>query len=439
MKLAVFGLGYVGSVSAVCLAAQGHDVVGVDVNPLKTDMLNDGRAVVAEPGLDELMTKALSEGKLRATVDAEAALMDAEASLICVGTPSRPNGSFDMDALERTVATIGDALPRIGRRHTVIVRSTTLPGTSEATIIPLLEKTSLLTAGRDFGYAVNPEFLREGVSVSDFLNPSRTVVGELGSESGDVVSGLYEGLPGLTFRTSVRVAETVKYVDNAYHALKIAFANEIGAFCRAKGLDSHEVMEIFTSDSKLNISTAYLKPGFAFGGSCLPKDLRALVYSARQADLQLPLLESVLPSNERHLQRAFEAVVALGRKRVGIFGLSFKEGTDDLRESPLVELSERLIGKGFDLRIHDPAVSLSALVGSNREFIEERIPHLSALLVSSPQELMDHAEVCVIGAKTEDAVRAVSAREDRIVVDLVRVPGLGSGKEGGDGYIGIAW
>ena len=303
----------------------------------------------------------------------------------------------------------------------------------------MLEKTSSLTAGHDFGYAVNPEFLREAVAVADFSSPAKTVIGELDSESGDVVCSLYEGLPGLTFRTTVRVAETVKYVDNAYHALKIAFANEIGAFCRAQNLDSHEVMEIFACDSKLNISTAYLRPGFAFGGSCLPKDLRALLYSARQADLQLPLLESVLPSNERHLQRAFETVVALGRRRVGIFGLSFKEGTDDLRESPLVELSERLIGKGFDLRIHDPAVSLSALVGANREFIEERIPHLSALMVSSAQELMDHAEVCVIGAASEEAIRAVSAREDRIVFDLVRVAGPGSGKEGGDGYIGIAW
>ena len=439
MKLAVFGLGYVGSVSAVCLAARGHDVVGVDVNPLKAEMLNEGRPSVVEPGLDELLTKAVRDGKLTATVDAEAALMDADASLICVGTPSRANGSFDTDALERTVATIGSALPRLTHRHTIIVRSTTLPGTSQATIIPLLEKTSSLTAGHDFGYAVNPEFLREAVAVADFSNPAKTVVGELDSESGDVVCALYEGLPGLTFRTTVRVAETVKYVDNAYHALKITFANEIGAFCQAQDLDSHEVMEIFASDTKLNISTAYLKPGFAFGGSCLPKDLRALLYSARQADLQLPLLESVLPSNERHLQRALETVVALGRRRVGIFGLSFKEGTDDLRESPLVELSERLIGKGFDLRIHDPAVSLSALVGANREFIEERIPHLSALMVSSAQELMDHAEVCVIGAASEEAIRAVAARDDRIVFDLVRVPGLGSAEEGGDGYIGIAW
>ncbi len=248
------------------------------------------------------------------------------------------------------------------------------------------------------------------------------MIGELDTASGDVVAALYEGLPGLTFRTSIRVAETVKYVDNAYHALKIAFANEIGSLLpRAKGLDSHEVMEIFASDTKLNISTAYLNPGFAFGGSCLPKDLRALLYAARQADLQLPLLESVLPSNERHLQRALDVLVALGRKQIGLFGLSFKQGTDDLRESPLVELSERLIGKGFDLRIYDPAVSLSALVGANREYIEQRIPHLSALLVSSSRELMDHADVCVIGAASEEAVHAVAARGDRIVFDLVRL------------------
>ena len=358
--------------------------------------------------------------------------------MVCVGTPSAANGSSSLDAVERVANSIGSAIPSCARRHTVVVRSTVLPGTAEGIVLPALEKASGGSAGRDFGLAVNPEFLREGVAIADFDDPPKTVIGELDPESGDAVAALYDGLQAPLFRLPLRVAEMVKYVDNSFHALKIAFANEIGAFCRTVGIDSHEVMRAFVADRRLNISEAYLQPGFAFGGSCLPKDLRALVHAARRADIELPLLESILPSNDRHLRRTVDVVLALGRRKVGLLGLAFKPGTDDLRESPLVELAETLIGKGHDLRIYDPAVSVSRLVGTNREYMVEHLPHLSELLVDSLDGIFDHAEVCVVGAASPDLVESIAAAADLHIVDLIRLPGAGRMREE-DRYVGVAW
>lgn len=434
MRISVFGLGYVGCVSAACLASMGHEVVGVDVNPAKIELVNGGRAPIVEERIGELVERAVREGRLRATSDAAAAVGSSELSLVCVGTPSAPNGSLSTTYLERVAEQIGRAL-RPG--HVVVFRSTMLPGTCAELLIPILELSSGLRAGADFGVAVNPEFLREGTSVRDFFAPPKTVIGESDPASGDVVAGLYEGLPGEVFRVPIPVAEMTKYADNAFHAVKIGFANELGAVCQALGVDSYQVMDVFLADRKLNISPAYLRPGFAFGGSCLPKDLRGLVYAARKADVSVPLLSHVLPANEAHLRRAFDLVTAPGLRKVGMFGLSFKPGTDDLRESPLVELAERLLGKGYDLRIYDANVSMSRLMGANREYIAERLPHLGDLLADSVAEVLDHAEVCVIGSTDPAVLDGLDGFRGK-VIDLVRVPGAATHRGRRD-YVGIGW
>jgi GDP-mannose 6-dehydrogenase len=440
LRITVFGLGYVGCVSATAFAHLGHEVVGVDSNEAKVELVNSGKSPVLEPGLPELLAEQVGTNRLTATTDGKAAMESAEVALICVGTPSRTNGSTATDALERVAETIGLGLRRRSRtsRATVVMRSTSLPGTTEELVAPTVEYASGLRAGVGFGLAMNPEFLREGSSLEDFFAPSKTVIGELDSASGDPLATLYAELSGPAYRVPIRVAEMVKYADNAFHATKIAFANEIGTVAKAFGIDSHEVMRIFRADRKLNISPAYLNPGFAFGGSCLPKDLRALVHASRLRDLTLPLLENVLPSNERHLQRVVDVVVESGLRRVSLFGLSFKPGTDDLRESPLVELAERLLGKGFDLRIYDPTVSLSRLVGANREYIEQRIPHLSRLLTNSAEEALTHGEVCVVGAQTPELEAALQAVRPLLLVDLVRLPDADQYR-GSEGYVGVAW
>lgn len=438
MKISVFGLGYVGCVSAVCLAARGHQVVGVDVNPTKVDLINHGHTPVVEERIGELTADVVRDGALRATMDVRKAISATEISLVCVGTPSAPNGSLSTAHLERVAKQIGQAIGDQGHRHTVVFRSTMLPGTCEDLLVPLLEQASGLRAGEDFGVAVNPEFLREGSSVRDFHDPPKTVVGALDSLSGDAVLALYEGLPGDVFRVPVRVAEMTKYVDNAFHGLKIGFANEIGALCKALGLDSHQVMDVFLADRKLNISSAYLRPGFAFGGSCLPKDLRGLVYAARRADVTVPILEHVLPSNAEHLRRTFELIAETGHRRVGLFGLAFKPGTDDLRESPLVELAERLLGKGYDLQIYDANVTLSRLTGANREYIEQHLPHLGELLSDSVENVMAHAQVCIVGCTDRALLAALDVAGDRVVIDLVRLPDAEQ-RRANPGYVGLGW
>lgn len=435
MRIGVFGLGYVGCVSAACLASMGHRVVGVDVNQDKVDLINEGRAPIVEERIGDLITDAVRDGTLRATTDAAEAVTGTDLSLVCVGTPSAPNGSLSTAYLERVAEQIGRAM-RPG--HVVVFRSTMLPGTCADLLTPILELSSGLRAGVDFGVAVNPEFLREGTSVRDFFAPPKTVIGGSDPATGDLVARLYEGLPGPVFQVPIPVAEMTKYADNAFHAVKIGFANEVGAVCQALGVDSHQVMEVFLADRKLNISPAYLRPGFAFGGSCLPKDLRGLVYAAHKADVAVPLLSHVLPANEAHLRRAFDLVTAPGRRKVGLFGLSFKPGTDDLRESPLVELAERLLGKGYDLRIYDANVSLSRLVGANRAYIAERLPHLGDLLGDSVEDVLGHAEVCVVGSTDPAVLKALERAEGKVVVDLVRIPDAAAHRGRRD-YLGIGW
>jgi GDP-mannose 6-dehydrogenase len=437
-RVAIFGLGYVGAVSAACLASRGHRVVGVDVSQDKVDMINQGRSPVVEERIGDLIAEQVAAGRLCATTDSARAVSETDIALICVGTPSAPNGSLATDYLEQVSDQIGTALAQREAGYTVVIRSTMLPTTCEQVVLPRLESVSGKRAGVDFGLAVNPEFLREGSSVQDFFEPPKTVIGQYDDASGDAVASLYAGLPGPVYRVPLAVAEMIKYADNSFHALKAGFANEMGAVCKALGLDSHAVMDILTADTKLNISPAYLRPGFAFGGSCLPKDLRAIVHRASRADVPTPILESILPSNISQIDRVFNIIESTGKRRVGLLGLAFKSGTDDLRESPLVALAERLLGRGFELLIHDPQVAVSRLLGANRAYVDARIPHLSRLMAGSADAVIHHAEVCVVGAVDPEAIEALGRFNDRIVVDLVRFPGSAE-YDGDPRYIGISW
>jgi GDP-mannose 6-dehydrogenase len=397
VKVAVFGLGYVGSVTAAALARDGHDVVGVDPAPAKTQAIQAGRTPVLEAGLEELVAEMVAARRLRATDDPAEGLAGAALSLICVGTPSRPDGSLDLRYVRQVAEQIGSKLSLAEPGHVIVVRSTVLPGTTREHVIPTVEAAAGRRVGEGWEVAVNPEFLREGSSLEDYDRPPRILVGERVDGGGTRVMRLYEGIAGERFLVPLEIAEAIKYTDNAFHALKIAFANETARVWAAQGADPARVLEIFASDRKLNASPAYLKPGFAFGGSCLPKDLRALTSAARAAHVRIPLLEAVLPSNEVEILRALEAVVATGKRRVALLGLAFKAGTDDLRESPLLELAERLLGKGFALAIHDPGVNLARIHGSNRAFLEEHLPHINGLLVEDLGAAVDAAEVVVIG------------------------------------------
>jgi GDP-mannose 6-dehydrogenase len=435
--IALFGLGYVGTVSGACFASRGHRVIGVDLDPGKVAAINAGRSPVIEQGLDQLVQEGVRSGRLGATTEAAAAIAQADLSLICVGTPSRENGSLDTDHVEHVTRQIGAALRGLDPYHLVTYRSTMLPGTVETRLVPLLAESSGRSPGAGFGVAVNPEFLREGTSVKDFNEPPRTVIGELDARSGDVLAPLYDGIAAPLVRTTLRTAEMVKYADNCFHALKVAFGNEIGNLCKREGIDSHALMDIFCLDRKLNLSPAYLKAGYAFGGSCLPKDLRAIVQRARERDLRVPLLESILESNETQKKIGLQMILKTRRKRIGLLGLSFKPGTDDLRESPAVELAETLIGKGFDLSIYDRNVSLARLVGTNRAYIEREIPHISSLLKGSLDEVLAHAEVLVVtSADPEFGALFPRLSPQQIVIDLVR---LRSRPDSPAEYQGICW
>lgn len=421
MKVSVFGLGYVGTVCAGCLAANDHDVIGVDPVQLKVDFINQGHSPIIEPGMDQIISTAASAGRLRATTDPVEAVMGSELSLICVGTPSQPNGNLDLRYIRRICEQIGEALRIKDAMHIVVIRSTILPGTMHNVVIPTLEEFSGKTAGQGFGICNNPEFLREGSALADFRQPPKTVIGEIDRSSGGVVASLYNSISAPLIRTDLRTAEMVKYVDNSWHALKIGFANEIGNLCDALEIDAQKVMDIFFEDRKLNISPAYLRPGFAFGGSCLPKDLRALSYKARTHDLQLPILNSILPSNEMQILRGLKLVIESGNPRVGILGFSFKAGTDDLRESPMIEVIERLIGKGFDLRIYDRNVNIAALTGANRDFILNRIPHISRLMVPGTEEVLAWAQTIVIGNDDPEFKKVPDQlRPDQCLFNFVR-------------------
>jgi len=437
LKISVFGLGYVGTVSAGCLAADGHEIVGVDPLPTKVDLINRGQPPIIETEIGEIIATAAKAGRLRATGDPVEAIRQTELSFVCVGTPSQANGNLDLRYIRRICEQIGEALKSKSTRHTVVIRSTVLPGTMRKIVIPTLEEFSGKSAGADFGVCSNPEFLREGSAVKDFRQPPKTVIGELDQASGEILAALYKGLDAPLIRTSLESAEMVKYVDNSWHALKIGFANEIGNLCKSLGLDAHQIMHIFCQDRKLNISPAYLSPGFAFGGSCLPKDLRALSYQAKMHDLQLPILTSVLPSNEIQIARGVKLIMQKGHSRVGVLGFSFKAGTDDLRESPFIEVIERLIGKGYDLRIYDKNVNLASLVGANRDFILNHIPHISKLMVGDIDAVLNHAQTVVIGNKDPD-FKAVPERlrAGQFLVDFVRVTEEGSNN---GNYDGICW
>jgi GDP-mannose 6-dehydrogenase len=439
VTVSVFGLGYVGCVSAACLAARGHGVIGVDANPNKVEFIRRGQSPVVEERIGELTAEVVDSGKLIVAEDPIEAVLHSDVSIVCVGTPSRSGGGLSTRYLESVSREIGAALAVKDGWHIVVLRSTMVPGTCEDLIIPTLEKTSGKKAGVDFGVCVNPEFLREGTSVHDFENPPKIVVGESDTRSGSVVMGLYDGLDAPRFRVPIAVAEMTKYVDNSFHALKVTFGNEIGTFCAALGLDSHAVMDIFLADTKLNISSAYLRPGFAFGGSCLPKDVRALTHTARQRDVELPVLANVLVSNEMQIRRVVDSILELGKRKIGIFGLAFKSGTDDLRESPMVELAERLIGKGCDLRIYDANVALSNLLGANRAYLKERLPHIHQFLTDDVDVVRQHGEVLIAGTKDPNVVAAVDrADDDQVVLDLVRLPGAEK-RRLEPGYIGIGW
>lgn len=437
MRIAVFGLGYVGSVTAACFVAEGHQVVGVDTDAYKVQCILEGRSPIVERDLEQFIQCGREAGRLTATTCAEEAIEQSDLALICVGTPSRRNGSLNLDYVERVCKQIGTALSQRDTLYVVVVRSTVLPGTCEQLVIPTLEAASHKRHGEGFSVCMNPEFLREGSAIHDFYHPPLTVVGAQDPEAAECVVQLYTNIPAECIKTDLRTAEMVKYASNAFHALKITFANEVGAWCKQEGVDSHLVMHLLTKDTKLNISPAYLTPGFAFGGSCLPKDLRALVYRARRHDLSLPMLESILLSNRLQIERTAELIMQLGKKRVGVIGLAFKAGTDDLRESPMVTLCELLIGKGYSLRIYDPNVSLSAIYGSNKAYIEREIPHIHALMCDSIEQLIRESDVLVLSNRDERIVQNVSyLRAEHIVIDLVRclLPEQVRGQ-----YIGLYW
>jgi GDP-mannose 6-dehydrogenase len=436
MKISIFGIGYVGCVSAACLARAGHEVVGVDVNPTKVEIINNGTSPIVEPGISDVIADVVKTKKLSATTDTVHAAKTTDVSLVCVGTPSKPNGSLDLGHVRRVCEEIGAALATKNERHTIVIRSTMLPGSVESVAQPALEEASGKKAGTDFGLCVTPEFLREGTSLKDFYAPPFTLIGASDEQTAKIVASLYAEIDAPVFTTSIKTAEMVKYVCNCFHALKVSFGNEIGNICKALELDSHEVMNVFCADTKLNLSSYYLKPGFAFGGSCLPKDLRAVTYKAKELDVEVPLLTAISITNRLQIERALDMVLRTGKKRIGILGFSFKAGTDDLRESPMVTLIETLIGKGLDLVIYDRDVSLARLFGSNKEYIEQGIPHIAKLMRSSIDEVLSASDTIVIGNKSEEFRQIESRlRPDQTVIDLVRL----FDRPSDESYQGICW
>jgi GDP-mannose 6-dehydrogenase len=438
MKISIFGLGYVGAVSMACLARDGHHVVGVDLDPLKLELIRSGRSPIVEEGIQELTAEVVRSGQVTVTDDVAAAVRATDLSFICVGTPSSPNGSQDLSAVRRVSEQIGAALKDKAGYHTVIMRSTIQPGSMASVVQAGLESASGKRANVDFGLGFQPEFLREGSSIKDYDNPPFTVIGTEDERAAAVLREVFGHLKCEFLVTSIGVAEMLKYACNAFHAVKITFANEIGRLARSVGVDGRAVMDLVCKDTRLNISPVYMKPGFAFGGSCLPKDLRALTYVGKQNDVTTPMLGNVMGSNRAHVDHALDLVAQSGRRKVGMVGLSFKPGTDDLRESPLVTVAERLIGKGYDLRIYDPDVHLSRLLGANKRYIEHSIPHIGNLMSGDCAAVIDHAEVLIVGLASRDLVPLIvgRARPDQIVVDLV---GLPRAELNAAQYHGVCW
>ena len=438
MRISIFGIGYVGAVSSGCLARLGHDIVGVDVAAEKVAMINAGRSPIVEPGLDALIGEAVAAGRLRATQDVAAAVADTDLSFIAVGTPSAADGSVALDAVDRVVAAIGDAIAGKAGPHGVVMRSTVPPGTAETRVIPLLERHAGRRLGDRLSYCSNPEFLREGTAVRDFAAPPVTLIGAADAAAAAPLCALYAPIVAPLHVTGLRVAESVKHLSNVYHAVKLAFANEAGAVLAACGVDARAAFELFCKDRVLNISDAYLRPGFAFGGSCLPKDLRSFLALAQQGGVPVPFLSQLLPSNATVIERTYEAIARHGRQKVSLFGLAFKPGTDDLRESPLVLLAERLIGRGYELRIFDRSVQIASLLGANRRYIEREIPHLDRLLTDSPAAALDGSRLAVVGhIGAADMPELLANLPGRQVLDLAGIPAL----RGQDGiaYQGLCW
>ncbi|SEP11208.1 GDP-mannose 6-dehydrogenase [Nitrosomonas oligotropha] len=436
MKISIFGLGYVGTVSAGCLATDGHSVIGVDPNKTKVDLINQGISPIVEKDIGEMIAAAAKNNVLRATLDVRDAVINSDISMVCVGTPSQLNGNLDLSHVRKVCEQIGAALKEKSAFHVVVARSTMLPGSMRTVVIPALESYSGKKAGVDFGVCNNPEFLREGTAVFDYYNPPKTVIGETDSKAGELLMQLYAKMTAPLIRTEVETAEMAKYADNTWHAVKVAFANEIGNLCKAEGIDGHKVMEIFCQDTKLNLSPYYMKPGFAFGGSCLPKDVRALMYKGKSLDMDLPLINAILPSNQRQIEKGIKMIVEKGNKKIGILGFSFKAGTDDLRESPLVEVIEFLIGKGYELKLYDKNVNLAALTGANQDYILNHIPHISRLMASSMDEVLNFAQTIVIGNSAAEFRNVPDEiKSGQVVVDLVRIVPKLSGEQ----YDGICW
>jgi GDP-mannose 6-dehydrogenase len=434
MKVTIFGMGYVGCVTAACFSSLGHDVTGIDVDANKVDMINRAQSPIIEPGLTEVIKSGVSTGMLCATTDPKEL---GDVVIVCVGTPSNDNGSLGLKHLARVVERIGEMLKGSNSYHVITIRSTVLPGTVENMVIPLLEQKSSKKAGRDFGVCMNPEFMRETTAIEDFHNPPFTIIGQQDERSGDIVAKLYDTIKAPLERPSIAVAEMVKYACNAFHATKVCFANEIGNLCKSMGIDSHRVMGMFCKDTRLNLSPYYLKPGFAFGGSCLPKDLRAIVYHAKRNDVEVPLLSSLMPSNEKQIQHAFRLVRSSGRTKIGVLGLSFKAGTDDVRESPIVILIEMLIGKGYQVAIYDEEVSLAKLSGANKRYLDETIPHVTSLMESSVPKVIEKSDLIIVSKKTDLFKREIEGlKKDVFVVDLVRIF---ADYKGRPHYEGISW
>ena len=438
MDISIFGLGYVGAVSLACLARDGHRVIGVDIDPAKLELIAAGRTPVVEEGMVDLMRDVVASGRVAVTADTRDAVMRSEISLVCVGTPSAPNGSQNQSAMLRLAEDIGDALRDKSAPHVIVFRSTLVPGTVDDVLRPLIERRSGRKDGVDFHVCFQPEFLREGSSIRDYDKPPFTIVGAGLPPATEKLRALFGHLPCEFYATSIRAAEMVKYCCNNFHALKITFANETARVCEAMGVDPFEVMDLVCKDRHLNISPAYLKPGFAFGGSCLPKDLRATMYFAKVRDVDLPMHGAILASNRNHIEHAIAKVMATGKRRIGMIGLSFKAGTDDLRESPMVLMTEHFIGKGLELLVYDPEVHLSNLLGANRRFIEQHVPHIGSLVRSDIETVIGGSDVLVVGlndARTLELLR-LHTREDQVVVDLVRIEGR---QDLRGGYLGLCW
>ena len=433
MNISFFGLGYVGCVGMGCLAQNGHKVIGIDISSEKIKKINEGVPTIVEAGIDEIIREQHLQGRIRATHDYMEAVRESDISFVCVGTPSTNNGHLNLNYIYQTAEEIGEALKEKNGFHIIVIRSTVFPGTNKA-VGKIIEDMSGKTRNVHFAVVSNPEFLREGTAVNDYMNPPLTVIGTDCEKARDIMTELYAPMGAPIETVSIEVAEMIKYVNNSYHALKVAFANEIGRVCKAYGIDSHEVMRIFCMDKQLNISPYYFKPGFAYGGSCLPKDLKALKTMAHDLYVETPVLNAIESSNQHHMENAIEWIQAVGHKKIGVLGLSFKAGTDDMRNSPIIHVIETLYGKGYEIRIYDRSVSLARLIGKNKSVIEEKLPHLNCMLQDDMDSLLDWAETIII-SNNDEIFKSVRVRDGQAVIDLVRIKEL----EKENGYRGICW